>query len=69
VAGRKADLAMAVLLTVWFTLLCGGFAWLYWSTGFVDPRNFFGSFLSDVGGIVVFPVGWAVLVWEAWELV
>jgi hypothetical protein len=56
-----------VALTLWFTLLCGGFAYVYWSIGIHDPRNIFGSLLSDVGALVVFPVGWIALVISAWE--
>jgi hypothetical protein len=67
VFGRTGQIALAIVLTIWFTILCGGFAWLYWSVGFVDPRNIFGSLLSHVGAIVVFPIGWLYLVWGAWE--
>ena len=66
---RKADIAVAVALTIWFTILCGGLAYAYWFIGFDDPRNFFGSFLSDVGAIVVFPIGWVALVASAWDRV
>jgi len=66
-SNRAEDLVIAIGLSIWFTILCGGFAYLYWSVGFVDPRDIFGSTLSNIGAIMVFPVGWLGLLAWAWE--
>lgn len=51
------------LLIVWYTVLCAGFAYVYWFTGFHDFRNVFPTLLSDLGAIMVFPVGWLGLLY------
>jgi hypothetical protein len=56
-----------ILLCIWYTVLCGGFAYLYWFVGIGDPRDIFGNLLSNVGALVVFPVGWIGLLISAWD--
>lgn len=64
---RVSDWLVPIGLSVWFTVLCGGFAWIYWTGAWVDPRDIFPSLLSDVGAVMVFPVGWVYLVAKAWD--
>jgi hypothetical protein len=62
---NKLQLVLAIVYALWITFLCGGLAYLYWFTGFVDPRDVFGSVLGGIGAIMVFPVGWAYLLfWD-----
>ncbi len=62
---HMGDHLIPILLVLWQTLLCAGFAALYWLGIIHDPRNLlFSGLLSHIGAIMVFPVGWAVLVWK-----
>lgn len=56
---------LIVLLSVLcLTLTCGAFVCWYWVIAPNDPRNIFGPSLSDIGALVIFPVGYVAVLWQ-----
>lgn len=54
------DYVLPIVMATWFTILCGGFAYLYWFVAWEDPRNIFTfwAFSGHIAAVLVFPIGW-----------
>lgn len=55
---------IVLLSAVCLTLTCAAFVYWYWFMLPDDPRNIFSPTLSDVGALMVFPVGYLVGLFE-----